>query len=633
MSAAEPVAPTVAGNSSEAVTQRLLNAWSATLAACALDPNASADGAASLRPPRGEALTELTPRAESPTWQAPVPDPAEEAGRPAGIALDPELDLSRDIELLERLGAGGMGVVYRARQKGLDRDVAVKTLGKDAAAQGASAAEFLAEARIAAALDHPHIVPIHAIGRGLEGRPYLVMKRIEGSSWASLLGSDPPSAAPASLRKHLEILQKVVDAVAFAHDRGVIHRDLKPANVMLGSYGQVYVVDWGLALRMSGPAENAAGPGVGRAAPSPGGTPAYVSPEMAAGDEPLGPTADVYLLGAILHELLLGRPPHAGSSVVAMLLAALRNDVFPIRPPGGAAPELCRIAERCLATRPEDRFPSAVELREALARFLSGESRREEASALRDRARRVLETSGADAGGAGPRSAARYGALFEAQALIQRALEAWPEDADARALRDRIERMLLECALSAGDLSLAESLLRRARVMGMAGTEAIEAELERRRREADPAEILALDHALRRVELVSGVGLAAGASSVLLGAVVLPYLFQTPYDASRAQTTALLACVVGTALQVPFLALRRGLRARRPWAWRLAVALSFSMIVYAAAAFPICLIAEDIPELRWWPYLLLLPLVLYASVARGLFAAHVRRAFAGREGC
>src|SRR5690606_26042988 len=175
-----------------------------------------------------------------------------------------------ELELLEVLGQGGMGIVRRARQRSLERDVAVKSLRPEIRGR-ATVDALLEEARIAARLDHPNVLPIHALGRDPAGRPLLVLKRCEGETRGALLRrsghpfwSETRRWSRDPLARNLEILREVCDAVEYAHSRGVLHRDLKPDNVMVGRFGEVYLMDWGLAVQ------------AGAERYAPGGTLAYM---------------------------------------------------------------------------------------------------------------------------------------------------------------------------------------------------------------------------------------------------------------------------------------------------------------------------------------------------------------------
>ncbi len=201
-----------------------------------------------------------------------------------------------------------MGTIYLAEDRVLGREVALKVVSTGAADPGA-AARMLREARVIARLEHPGIVPVHDAGTLPDGRMFYAMKRVDGRRL-----DEVALDGAASLPDRLRVFQKVCEAVAFAHAHGVIHRDLKPENVMVGPFGEVLVMDWGVAKVLEEAAEPRAAGGPGTAsATSEGtvlGTPAYMAPEQAAGQtESVGPAADVYALGAILHFLLTRRPP------------------------------------------------------------------------------------------------------------------------------------------------------------------------------------------------------------------------------------------------------------------------------------------------------------------------------------
>ncbi len=272
-----------------------------------------------------------------------------------------------DYEVLDILGQGGMGLVSAARQTSINRTVAVKTLRSDKQTDLHSRQKFLSEAVVTGELEHPHIVPIYDLGKDQNGALFYSMKRVKGRPWDSDLRQK-------STTENLEILMKVADAVAFAHSRGVLHRDLKPENVMLGDFGEVMLMDWGLAITVDEVAENA----------TVAGTPAYMAPEMAAGESAkIGIASDIYLLGAILYEIVTGRPPHAGPTVMDCLTAAARNELAATEESG----ELLEIALRALETRPEDRYPSVGEFQAAIRDYHA----HSESILLSDRAEQGLE--------------------------------------------------------------------------------------------------------------------------------------------------------------------------------------------------------------------------------------------------
>jgi len=278
-------------------------------------------------------------------------------------------------EIIRELGRGGMGVVYLAKQKGLNRLVALKMiLSGDHAGEGARE-RFKREAEAVAAVQHPNIVQIFEIGQA-EDRPYLAFEYIEGGSLAQKLGGNPwaPKAAAA-------LVETLARAVQFAHERGIVHRDLKPGNILLNvESGTVTpkVTDFGLAKRFE-PGESdwsstnqPSGSGQTRTG-AVMGTPSYIAPEQAAGkNRDVGPAADIYALGAILYELLTGRPPFRGETPLDTVLQVMSDDPVP---PRGLQPKLPRDLEticlKCLQKPPAKRYSSSGELANDLRRFLS----------------------------------------------------------------------------------------------------------------------------------------------------------------------------------------------------------------------------------------------------------------------
>jgi eukaryotic-like serine/threonine-protein kinase len=288
--------------------------------------------------------------------------------------------LATELTLRAAIARGGMGQIRLARQRALGRDVAVKCAVPGSSDRHHAAAALVQEGRITGALEHPNIVPIHALGRTDDGDTLLVMKRIEGDVWSDLLSRRPTTSH--ELERHVAILIDVCRAIHFAHARGVVHRDLKPANVMVGAFGEVYVLDWGIAVCVDrhdtidtgGNADTNVDtivPGAPLATDvknSIAGTPQYMAPEMALPGEPVDVRTDVFLLGAILHVILTGRPPHAGANVAEILCAAAAWKSYAFH--DDVLSELGAICKRALARERADRFASADELRLALVAFL-----------------------------------------------------------------------------------------------------------------------------------------------------------------------------------------------------------------------------------------------------------------------
>jgi predicted Ser/Thr protein kinase len=263
-----------------------------------------------------------------------------------------------DYELLEELSRGGMGVVFKARQRSLNRTVAVKMILNGALASEEALRRFEGEARAAAALDHPNIVPVYAFGQQ-EGHPYFAMLLVEGENLAALvrrLGPRPPQAAVA-------LLLPVADAVHYAHQAGIIHRDLKPENVLVDHQGRPRVTDFGIAKQLgSGSGGTEAGQILG--------TPAYMAPEQARGESwRAGPEVDVYALGCILFFLLTGQPPFVGKTITDILN---KVENCPVVPPRSFNPDVGEALEavvlRCLEKDPARRYPTVAGLVAALRR-------------------------------------------------------------------------------------------------------------------------------------------------------------------------------------------------------------------------------------------------------------------------
>jgi serine/threonine protein kinase len=281
-------------------------------------------------------------------------------GRLRRAVDEPDLEGTR-YRLLELLGRGGMGTVYRAWDEVLDREVALKVLPL-AEAGGDLALRLRREARVLARLDHPGMVPVHDLGTLPDGRVFYAMQRVRGRRLDELVGDGPPPEGEEGER--LRIFERVCEAVAFAHDRGVVHRDLKPENVMVGPFGEVLVMDWGVARLVgegpAGPAAQDPGPGpAGDAGDRPVtahgtvlGTPGYMAPEQTRGEvDRHDRRVDVYALGALLGFLLRGGPPGEEG------------------PGAGLAAALAAIVLKATAEAPDDRYAGAAEIAAEVARY------------------------------------------------------------------------------------------------------------------------------------------------------------------------------------------------------------------------------------------------------------------------
>ncbi len=372
-----------------------------------------------------------------------------------GKRIDDELAMDRT------LGEGGMGIVRLATQVSLGRKVAVKTLRPEHKNPQA-ALRLLTEAWVTGTIEHPNVVPIYDIGVDAQDTPVIVLKRIEGVSWDELMGDAAEVQrrfrAPDLLEWNLRVLMTVCTAIHFAHSRGIIHRDLKPENVMLGEFGEVYVLDWGIAVSTKD--DGSGRLPLAKDAVDLVGTPSYLAPEMLGairGAAPaLSPRTDVYLLGGTLHEILAGEPPHDGTT-----LAEIARSVLASKPrlPADCPAELSRICTRALDPDPDARFETAEQLRLAIQGYLG----RRGAAKLVDEAeerRLALETELARDTAADPQRRQRlYNLLSEARFGYRTALEAWPANETAQSGLRRAITLMIDDELRNGDPRAAATLL------------------------------------------------------------------------------------------------------------------------------------------------------------------------------
>ncbi len=325
-----------------------------------------------------------------------------------------------DYQIKDKLGEGGMGIVYSAIQTTVNRIVAIKSIRKDKQQSDRTRNQFFYEAEITADLDHPNIPPIYDLGTTKDGLLFYSMKLIDGVEWQKQLSKN-------TREENLEIFKKVSDAVAFAHSKGVIHRDLKPDNVMLGKYGEVYLTDWGLAFNMN------------RKKPVDfGGTPDYMSPEMARNRQSkIGKGSDVYLLGAVLFQALTGSPPHVGRKILERLAAAERNEIAP----ANTDDTLLEIAYKAMATEVSDRYASVEEMQEAIRQI----RQHEESITLTHRAEEA----------AGLAIASKdYDRFTRAIFGFRDAIELWEGNTSAKVGLQRTRLAYGQCAFDKGDNDL-----------------------------------------------------------------------------------------------------------------------------------------------------------------------------------
>lgn len=332
--------------------------------------------------------TRERPRTGASTGVSTLVSPADSQPGPAVASGNDAFE--RRYELGALIGAGGMGEVRSCFDRHVGREVAVKLLRLEHAQRADLRARFDREAKIQGRLEHPSVVPLYDMGERADGSVYFTMKHVHGHTLeqviAALAGGDPELSAAFPLRRLLSAFSNLCLSIAFAHSRGIVHRDLKPGNVILGEFGEVNVLDWGVAKVVAGSDEpEPAGPSEPASARAPDitakgaimGTPGYMAPEQARGlSDPIDGRTDVYALGAMLFELLTLQPLHPRDSIGAALRSTLdgADARASVRAPErGIAPELDDICVRATALEPAERFATARELHEALERFLDGD--------------------------------------------------------------------------------------------------------------------------------------------------------------------------------------------------------------------------------------------------------------------
>ncbi|MEQ8847756.1 serine/threonine-protein kinase [Botrimarina sp.] len=383
------------------------------------------------------------------------------AGPPAAGEASPPDTL--DYEHAEGPWEGGMGQVWKSRQATLDRFVAIKQVRSDNPTDR-DRSKLVSEAVITGSLEHPNIIPVHDLGVDGNGLPFYSMKFVGGLDW-----DDARDQRSMSEADNLAVLVQVAQAIAFAHSRGVIHMDLKPNNIRLGDFGEVLVMDWGLAARID------------RGAIEPGGTPSYMAPELALPyyrrfleftpegrdslskseqdralaraqvETPPGPYSDIYLLGALLYWIVTGRPPHRGKDRFRLLQSAARNTIAAT----SRRTELLEIAYKAMATDPANRHASASEFIESIKGYqehaqsveIARRASRELKSAQEMREDRDAEPKGL------------YEAYARARHGFENALALWPGNSKAQRRLERTLRYYAEAAYAGGDYDLALSML------------------------------------------------------------------------------------------------------------------------------------------------------------------------------
>ncbi|MFN7733676.1 MAG: protein kinase domain-containing protein [Pirellula sp.] len=337
-----------------------------------------------------------------------------------------------DYTIRDKLGEGGMGVVFSAFQSAVNRVVALKTLKKERNSDAGAQKQFFYEAEITADLDHPNIPPIYELGVTEQGTFFYTMKLIKGAVWHRIMSKR-------SQEENLEIFEKMMDAVGFAHSKRIINLDIKPQNVILGGYGEVYVTDWGMAHNIDK-----------KLSASIGGTPDYMAPEIPRrAHDKIGPQTDIYLLGAVLFQILTGHPPHAGTEMKdgkkaanAKVMDAYHNR---IRETDCDSP-LLPIALKAMSTEPVDRYATVEEMQNAVRAILRENANRKASIELTKNSKSLAELAEKNQD---------YERFNRAIFGFRNAVEVWTGNQEAETELAKARFAYGNCAVSKGDYDLA----------------------------------------------------------------------------------------------------------------------------------------------------------------------------------
>ena len=369
-----------------------------------------------------------------------------------------EAGLKGKLKVEGTLGQGGMGEVHLARQLTLNRPVAVKTLRSEHH-KPHSAMKLLQEGWVTGAVEHPNVVPVHDIGVDADGYPLIVLKRIEGQDWEQLMEGEQDEQearlGPGDpLEQNLRILIQVCNAVASAHSRGIVHRDLKPENIMIGEFGEVYVMDWGIAGSLE-PDEDGRLPQI-QETNSVVGTPSYIAPEMLTNPRSVDRRSDVYLLGAILFQLLSGNPPHQGSNLQEVFYDTLCNNP---KLPDEAPAELAEVCARAMDRDPDARYQGAEQLKDALLDFLQHRGSIQLVRQAEQRLQQLEQTAAGEVEDEDRRRLRLYWLFAQCQFGFQEALKTWPDNRAADWGRRASAEEMVRYEIGQGDPRAAAALM------------------------------------------------------------------------------------------------------------------------------------------------------------------------------
>tara|TARA_B100000609_G_scaffold71513_1_gene56841 strand:+ start:3591 stop:5582 length:1992 start_codon:yes stop_codon:yes gene_type:complete len=455
-------------------------------------------------------------------------DPYVTLNRLPEIAISSENDAQErplELHVQETLGEGGMGVVRLAVQVPLHREVAVKQIRPEQV-EPKTQISLLREAWITGMLQHPNVVPVHTLGRDANGIPMFVMQRIEGVSWSDVMATPDAPIRQHDSRDHLkwniDILMQVCNAVSFAHDKGIIHRDLKPENVMIGAFGEVYLLDWGIAVSLK--EKDGLPLPMAKDIQSISGTPGYMAPEMAAiQTDMINQRTDVYQLGAILHEILTGYPRHLGDHFKEVMLSVFLS--APFQYDASVPTGLQEICHRAMHVNPEERFESVEAFRQALAQFLNVRSSVRLANNAQENLERLVQlTEIPQEAQTEDHAIIMYSIFGECRFGFQQSLREWSANTKAteglqRSLETMIRFELTQQHAQAASVLLAE--LPKKQPALEEEIDALRAELQRELEKKKELEKLEFDVDLsigRRTRSFSGIIIA-----LITGPVFLPF--------------------------------------------------------------------------------------------------------------
>ncbi|MFT5258484.1 MAG: serine/threonine protein kinase [Saprospiraceae bacterium] len=360
----------------------------------------------------------------------------------------------------EEIARGGEGLIYSAQQNSLKREIAIKKhLPSDT--DSGNRQRFIGEAVTTAIVEHPNVVPIHDLGEDADGEVVMSMKLVKGTTWAKLLHPATPeeytAAASYISSQHLSILLSVCNAIAYAHSKFIAHCDLKPENIMVGEFGEVLVMDWGIAVDFSGRAPSHSQIGSSRDVDTVAGTPFYLAPELARGDGvQIGPWTDIYLLGGLLYEVFNGQPPHQGNTLEELLNCAVNIPTKTVNP---SVPKSVKaIYNKAL----QKDFTQRHQNVEELIRDLNAYINHKESIIISDQAQQSLETclpyvEGAEDIDQALTTESTYTHLADSVAGYKQALNLWPENPDAVSGIQAARTAYANFALDNGDTGVALS--------------------------------------------------------------------------------------------------------------------------------------------------------------------------------